>query len=183
VRPPDPIHPIDPGALGEYAAVVQSGAEATAAELFPEVAAHLNSPCVSCRQDLMALVTMVAAELRAGSSQPRSGPPGMPRGPAGELASGAAGAAASLELPGGRQFVLDKSPVSLGRDPSNDLVLHEPTVSGVHARLERQGGTWLITDLHSSNGVRVNGERVQERALEDGDVVELGRQRLCFRAD
>jgi transcriptional regulator of acetoin/glycerol metabolism len=54
-------------------------------------------------------------------------------------------------------------------------------MSGQHARLFRALGRWLIEDLASRNGVRVNGEATQRMELEDGDVIELGRTFLVLR--
>jgi hypothetical protein len=65
---------------------------------------------------------------------------------------------------------------------SADLVLADPTVSGTHALLERVGATWLLRDVGSRNGSRVNGERLSgQRRLLDGDELLVGRTRLIFR--
>jgi DNA-binding NtrC family response regulator len=55
-----------------------------------------------------------------------------------------------------------------------DLRVPDPRMSSVHARLEGSLGRWKIVDAGSRNGVRVNDQVVQERVLEDGDLVELG---------
>ena len=81
--------------------------------------------------------------------------------------------------------VLDESrpALSLGKNPDNDLVLDDdPSVSRVHARLERAGPAWCITDLGSTNGTTVNGERLfAPRTLFDRDEVLVGRTRLVLR--
>jgi hypothetical protein len=71
----------------------------------------------------------------------------------------------------------------MGTDAESvDLVLADPTVSGVHALLERVGTTWLLRDLGSRNGTRLNGERLTgQRRLGHGDDVVIGRTRLVFR--
>jgi len=51
-------------------------------------------------------------------------------------------------------------------------------VSRQHAVVVRQGSAWLIRDLGSLNGTYVNGERVEEAALTQGDDVQIGRFRL-----
>ena len=64
--------------------------------------------------------------------------------------------------------------VRAGRSPANDIVLDDASVSRRHALLARRGeATWILDD-RSLNGVRVNGERVSEAALRDGDVLTLG---------
>jgi FHA domain len=64
--------------------------------------------------------------------------------------------------------------VRAGRSPANDIVLDDASVSRRHALLARRGGATWILDDRSLNGVRVNGERVSEAALRDGDVIALG---------
>jgi hypothetical protein len=81
--------------------------------------------------------------------------------------------------------VLDETrgPISVGKSAENDLVLDgDPAVSRVHARLERLGPAWCITDLGSTNGTTVNGERLfAPRSIFDRDEVLVGRTRLVLR--
>ncbi len=62
------------------------------------------------------------------------------------------------------------------------LGLADRWMSSAHARLERVLGRWVLEDQQSKNGVRVNGAPVQRAELDDGDVVEVGRTFLVFRA-
>ena len=65
--------------------------------------------------------------------------------------------------------------VSIGRDPSNDLVLSDAMVSRRHAILERRGEQYVLRDNGSSNGTMVNGDRVlSEQTLNDGDLIAIG---------
>ena len=82
-----------------------------------------------------------------------------------------------------RVLTLVHSSYTIGSDPeSADIALADPAVSRVHASLERVGTTWLVRDLGSRNGTRVNGERLtSQRRLRDGEEVLLGRSRLVFR--
>lgn len=67
----------------------------------------------------------------------------------------------------------------IGRDTGCDLRLAEDTVSRRHAVLSCVDGEWLLADLGSTNGTRVNGWRLQaQAAVRAGDVVDLGAQRL-----
>jgi pSer/pThr/pTyr-binding forkhead associated (FHA) protein len=50
--------------------------------------------------------------------------------------------------------------VTVGRDPENDVCLPFQTVSKVHASFERSKGTWVVTDLGSTNGTFLNGDRI-----------------------
>lgn len=72
----------------------------------------------------------------------------------------------------------------LGRAPGSDLaVAWDPRVSGVHAYLERRGARWMIEDDGlSRNGTFVGGERLHgQRALRDGDLIQVGDTRIGFR--
>jgi hypothetical protein len=70
-----------------------------------------------------------------------------------------------------REFVI-------GRAANCDMTVHEPTVSRRHAAVRREGGGWVILDLGSTNGMRVNGWRAERARLREGDEVRLGRARL-----
>ncbi len=82
-----------------------------------------------------------------------------------------------------REIALKGSLLSIGRDPSNDLVLPDAMVSRRHAVIEYRGSQYYLRDCNSSNGSVVNGDRVEERNLRDGDLVAIGTARLLFRED
>jgi len=82
-----------------------------------------------------------------------------------------------------REIGLSRTLVSIGRDPSNDLVLPDAMVSRRHAVIEYRGSQYYLRDCNSSNGSLVNGDRVSERNLRDGDLVAIGTARLLFRDD
>ncbi len=74
--------------------------------------------------------------------------------------------------------------ISIGRDPSNDLVLSDSMVSRRHAILEHRDNQYILRDNNSSNGTLVNGDRVDsEKPLRDGDLVAIGSSRLLFQLD
>jgi pSer/pThr/pTyr-binding forkhead associated (FHA) protein len=81
------------------------------------------------------------------------------------------------------RFTLDADRTSVGKAPENDIPLTEdPTASHLHALLERFPAGWCVTDLGSSNGTWVNGERIwTSRRLRHGDEIRLGQTRLIFR--
>ena len=70
----------------------------------------------------------------------------------------------------------------IGRAIAADIRLDDPTVSRKHARLVLRGDDVAILDDRSMNGVFVNGERVSEATLTDGDIVVLGRVNMRFIA-
>jgi hypothetical protein len=83
-----------------------------------------------------------------------------------------------LQFPrgGGDQF-------SIGRDASCDLAIADMTVSRLHAQLERTWEGWLLSDLESTNGTRVNGWRVRGKVpVRAGDLVSFGNLEVIFSA-
>jgi hypothetical protein len=73
------------------------------------------------------------------------------------------------------EFPLLKPEVSLGRGEDNDIVIPHPSVSRSHARLARQDGSFVLTDLNSTNGSYVNNRQVLGSAVVvNGSEVRLG---------
>jgi pSer/pThr/pTyr-binding forkhead associated (FHA) protein len=68
----------------------------------------------------------------------------------------------------------------IGRSPSADIVLDDSSVSRRHALIARRGEETVILDDRSLNGIRVNGERVTEANLRNGDTIVLGQITLRF---
>jgi pSer/pThr/pTyr-binding forkhead associated (FHA) protein len=74
---------------------------------------------------------------------------------------------------GERRIALDRDCVTIGRAPSNDLVIHHHQISRHHAELRLGAEGWWIADLGSTNGVQVRGRRVERHVLQSGDRVQL----------
>ena len=74
----------------------------------------------------------------------------------------------------GTRFELIEPLLRLGRDPSSTIHLHDTEVSRHHAELRQVETDYLISDLNSSNGTFVNGQRVRQHPLQSGDQVQLG---------
>jgi membrane-bound lytic murein transglycosylase D len=85
----------------------------------------------------------------------------------------------------GHKDSLDKGLIRLGRKPENQLVFTEGEVSSYHAEIRRQGNSYTLIDLESTNGTWVNGSRIEKVRLEDRDKIELGEHGPVFefRAD
>ena len=80
-----------------------------------------------------------------------------------------------------RRYVLDGPVAVLGRSRDCDCVVDDHNVSRRHAELRRDsGGDWQIVDLGSTNGIKVNGRRVDGTRLAPGDDVTLGETRFVF---
>jgi adenylate cyclase len=76
---------------------------------------------------------------------------------------------------GGEDIPLLKTRLVVGRRESCDICLGYPNVSSKHSELEHINGYWQIRDLGSSNGTKVNGERVEAKWLMPGDEVGFGK--------
>lgn len=86
-----------------------------------------------------------------------------------------------LPTPGGSQRIpVESSHLRVGRGLDNDVILEDSRVSRHHAQLSYRARRFYIGDAGSTNGTFVNGERVAEQSLRDGDVVSLGGLELTF---
>jgi hypothetical protein len=92
------------------------------------------------------------------------------------------GAAGSLVLPGGSRTALAGRNLVIGRAPDSDLHLADSSVSRRHAEVRPAEGGYVVVDLGSTNGTRVNGGAVKERALRDGDTIAVGDVQLRYEA-
>ena len=90
--------------------------------------------------------------------------------------------AGSLLLPTNERLPLGEDTVTIGRMPTSTIVLADPNVSRNHAEIRPQGTGWVLVDLGSTNGSRVNGGRVATHELHDGDELQFGNTRLRFEA-
>jgi hypothetical protein len=73
-----------------------------------------------------------------------------------------------------RSVRLEQRPTRIGRSTECELVLRDPRVSRQHARVHARDGHIVLTDLGSTNGTRVNGQRVREVVLGAGDRITMG---------
>ena len=81
----------------------------------------------------------------------------------------------------GRRFVLDGSPIEIGRDTGNHVVLEGDNVSPKHAQLAQHTGEWWSTDAGSKSGSSVNDEPITGDArLHNGDCIQIGPTILKF---
>lgn len=72
------------------------------------------------------------------------------------------------------------APISIGREEDNTIRLNDERVSRFHAKVQQDGGHFILTDLLSTNGTRVNGHCIQMRVLQDGDLISIGRCLLVY---
>src|SRR5512139_1084744 len=99
-----------------------------------------------------------------------------PASAAGTQLLAASRATLTVRLPDGhlRALVLSRDPLTIGRHPTNHLVVDVPTVSSEHALVEYRAGIYHLVDRGSRNGTFVNGQRIDEIDLKDGDLIRLG---------
>jgi pSer/pThr/pTyr-binding forkhead associated (FHA) protein len=90
--------------------------------------------------------------------------------------------AGTLVLPAGERIPLSEKPVLIGRLPDCEITLADPNVSRRHAEVRPFGTGFLVVDLGSTNGTRVNGATVSEHQLKDGDAITVGATRIRFDA-
>lgn len=77
-----------------------------------------------------------------------------------------------------------KKPVTaIGRNIDNDIVINNNRVSRHHAEIRYQHGKFMLFDLDSSSGTFVNGARVKESILFDGDLIQLANTAIMFMDD
>ncbi len=84
----------------------------------------------------------------------------------------------------GRRLVIANSGVTIGRSRGCDIVLDDPNVSRQHAEVRPRGGTWILTDLGSTNGTLLNRRKIGEpEVLSGGDEIEIGTSLILFEVE
>ncbi|PKN01716.1 MAG: hypothetical protein CVU77_04205 [Elusimicrobia bacterium HGW-Elusimicrobia-1] len=73
--------------------------------------------------------------------------------------------------------------VALGRKSDNDLVIDNPVVSGHHARIIKQGDTFFVEDLNSTNGTFIGGRKILKSGLTHGDEITIASHSVIFLDD
>jgi pSer/pThr/pTyr-binding forkhead associated (FHA) protein len=72
--------------------------------------------------------------------------------------------------------------IAIGRSKENNIIIKNIKASRRHARIERIGATYQITDLGSGNGTKVNGKKIDFQTLNPGDEIAIGDARLTLKA-
>ena len=91
---------------------------------------------------------------------------------------------ARLHVEGAASVTVASRGAVLGRSRDCDVVLDDANVSRRHAEVRPSGGSWIVNDLGSTNGIKVNGRRVDgPQSLKPGDVIEIGTSRVTFEVE
>lgn len=79
-----------------------------------------------------------------------------------------------------KEFPFLKDSVTIGRKPENDVAIDNLAVSGFHARIDKAGADFFLTDLQSTNGTFVNDKKIVSHKLQHGDNIIVGKHVLLF---
>lgn len=82
-----------------------------------------------------------------------------------------------------KEIKLDKSRLTIGRKPDNDIVLDDQSASGHHLRIIQIQSVFFVEDAGSSNGTFVNGKKTDRKQLVSGDQVTIGQHTLLYQED
>jgi hypothetical protein len=90
----------------------------------------------------------------------------------------------ALLLLDGKRLLVGPAGVTLGRSRQCDVVLNDPNVSRQHAEIRPRGGSWVLTDLGSTNGSSLNGRRIEgSEVIKAGDEIEIGTSTIRFELE
>ncbi len=90
----------------------------------------------------------------------------------------------ALLLLDGKRLVVGPAGATLGRSRQCDVVLSDPNVSRQHAEIRPRGGSWVLSDLGSTNGTLLNGRRIDRpEVVKRGDEIELGTSVITFELE
>ena len=79
-----------------------------------------------------------------------------------------------------KDYPIRSRSITIGRQQDNTIVLDNPRVSSYHARIDKMGSDYILTDLQSTNGTFVNNENVVSQKLQHGDRISIGEHLLLF---
>jgi hypothetical protein len=84
----------------------------------------------------------------------------------------------------GRRMVVGPAGATIGRSRQCDIVIDDPNVSREHAEVRPRGGSWVLSDLGSTNGSSLNGHQIEgAEVLRAGDEIELGTSAIRFELE
>jgi pSer/pThr/pTyr-binding forkhead associated (FHA) protein len=79
------------------------------------------------------------------------------------------------------EIQLEARLITVGRTPANNIQVEDKAASRKHCLIKAVGDSWMLVDLGSANGTKVNGDRVKEWDLSDGDRIKIGKTVLAFK--
>jgi pSer/pThr/pTyr-binding forkhead associated (FHA) protein len=79
-----------------------------------------------------------------------------------------------------KEYPFSKDSMTIGRDEANEIVIDNLAVSGHHARIDKTGGIYILTDLQSTNGTFANDKKITSYKLHHKDKITIGKHLLFF---
>ena len=87
---------------------------------------------------------------------------------------------AFLIVEGKRAISLERPITAIGRKPDNHIIINDQHVSRYHAQIRKINDSYVLMDLESTVGTSINGSKVSQAFLNDGDVISIGGIPLLF---
>ncbi len=88
-----------------------------------------------------------------------------------------------LQIGDHNNYELTKSIINIGRETDNDIVVDDAYISRHHLQLRKRFGAYMLFDVDSSGGTKVNNIQVREHILQNGDVIHIGHTRIIYTDD
>lgn len=82
-----------------------------------------------------------------------------------------------------KEYELKENRINIGRDQVNNIVVDNIGISRNHAKIELQGGKYVLTDLNSTNGTFVNKKRIKQITLRNNDEIIIGKHVIVFQSE
>ena len=83
-----------------------------------------------------------------------------------------------------KEYPIAGDRIKIGREEDNDIVIDNAAVSRHHAKIERAGGGYVVSDLNSTNGTFVNENRITQGVkLQDGDIIIVGKHTITLESE
>jgi hypothetical protein len=183
------LSPYDHSRLAPYAAALAQELAQSQAEFIGEQAWTVYGDVIveiERGEGLDTGMFRVTAEVFSGDSVPQPAPMGPPmpeHGPPPGMPPMGGQRNARLVSGDGRTYPLAIGSTVIGRGDQATLRLPDVGISRRHARIDYDGTQVVLTDLGSTNGSMVNGQRVSAVALNPGDMLQIGTTTLTFRVD
>ena len=80
----------------------------------------------------------------------------------------------------GKNIEITKDEILAGRSLDNDFVISDISVSRKHFKIKKEGDRFVISDMGSGNGIKVNGSKTTSATLSDGDIISVGARQIKF---
>jgi pSer/pThr/pTyr-binding forkhead associated (FHA) protein len=80
-----------------------------------------------------------------------------------------------------KEYPFSRDSMTIGRDEANEIVIDNLAVSGHHARIDKTGGIYILTDLQSTNGTFANDKKITSYKLQHKDKITIGKHNIRIK--